>query len=191
MVHTSQKASWTYGMCRWRRSVRAGAAPVHGRSGTCEMLQLRPGGTQATDRCTPNLLSGPPLGSSRICQDRGRNGPRDLPYFRSSGTGWSQGRARCQRKRHKLQRKLWGSSGEALGKLQRNPTGNPDEARHAQTSLTISSVAIRVTPQPASQAEWRPSPPATMTTISPAARTMGTRVSGLVWSTQLGQLRLP
>ncbi len=48
----------------------------------------------------------------------------------------------------------------------------------------------RVT-QPDIQAEWRPPPPATMTTISSASAQMGTRVLGLVWSIQLGQTRLP
>ena len=59
-----------------------------------------------------------------------------------------------------------------------------------QPGNEIFCVLILVTPHPASHAEWRPSPPATTTAKSSAARTMGTRVSGLVSSIQLGQLRL-
>ncbi len=62
--------------------------------------------------------------------------------------------------------------------------------RPTQLEGLISLVTVRVTPQPASQAEWRPSPPATTTTMSSADRTMGMRVSGLDSSTQVGQLRL-
>ena len=53
------------------------------------------------------------------------------------------------------------------------------------------SVVTRVTPQPAIQQEWRPSPPATSTTTSLAERTMGTMTSSRDSSIQAGQVRLP
>ena len=55
----------------------------------------------------------------------------------------------------------------------------------------ISWVTTRVTPHPASQAECRPSPPATTTTTSSAHCTTGTRAPGSSASTQAGQFRLP
>ena len=53
-----------------------------------------------------------------------------------------------------------------------------------------SSVQTLVT-QPDIQAECLPPPPATITTMSSAAEVIGTKVSGLVWSIQLGQTLFP
>ena len=65
-----------------------------------------------------------------------------------------------------------------------------DSATHGSAYSTC-SVDTSVTPQPAIQAEWRPSPPATSTTTSLAERTMGTITSSRDSSIQLGQVRLP
>ena len=67
----------------------------------------------------------------------------------------------------------------------------PGRRIQAWKEYSTCSVETRVTPHPAIQQEWRPSPPATSTTTSLAERTMGTITSSRDSSIQAGQVRLP